>query len=191
MKPRVAAVIIGGTAVAAGLAWLLFVGLPRWYGGATRATAITGADQGPGTPARRIKARLLYVADSGTQLASVERDVLFGETTAEQARRIIEAQIAPVTEPLISAVPPGTTLRALYVTDRGEAFVDFSHEIVAAHSGGSMNEALTVYTIVNALTANLPAVASVQLLVDGKQVETLAGHIDLRRPLEKNLAWVQ
>jgi hypothetical protein len=31
----------------------------------------------------------------------------------------------------------------------------------------------------------------VQILVDGKQVETLAGHIDLRRPLEKNLAWIQ
>jgi hypothetical protein len=48
-----------------------------------------------------------------------------------------------------------------------------------------------VYTIVDALTANLPAVRSVQVLVDGKEVETLAGHVDLRRPLAKNLAWVQ
>ena len=28
-----------------------------------------------------------------------------------------------------------------------------------------------------------------QLLVDGKEVETLAGHVDLRRPLVKNLDW--
>jgi len=27
--------------------------------------------------------------------------------------------------------------------------------------------------------------------VDGKEVETLSGHIDLRRPLAKNLTWVQ
>jgi hypothetical protein len=44
---------------------------------------------------------------------------------------------------------------------------------------------------VNALTENLPAVTAVQLLVDGKEVDTLTGHVDLRTPLAKNLAWVQ
>ena len=46
---------------------------------------------------------------------------------------------------------------------------------------------LTIYTIVHALTFNLPAVTAVQLLVDGKEVDTLAGHVDLRRPLAKKL----
>jgi hypothetical protein len=41
------------------------------------------------------------------------------------------------------------------------------------------------------LTENLPAVTSVQILVDGKEVETLAGHIDLRRPIAKNSEFVQ
>ena len=36
--------------------------------------------------------------------------------------------MAPVAAPLVSAVPPGTTLRALFVTEGGEAFVDFSRE---------------------------------------------------------------
>jgi hypothetical protein len=53
-----------------------------------------------------------------------------------------------------------------------------------------MNELLTIYTIVHALTFNLPAVTAVQLLVDGKEVDTLAGHVDLRRPLPRNLAWL-
>jgi spore germination protein GerM len=88
-------------------------------------------------------------------------------------------------------VPPGTTLRALFVTANGEAYIDFSREIAAAHPGGSLDELLTVYTIVNALTVNLPAVSAVQVLVNGKEVDTLAGHVDLRRPLAKNLAWVQ
>ena len=30
-----------------------------------------------------------------------------------------------------------------------------------------------------------------QILVDGKEVDTLAGHVDLRHPLEKNLTWVK
>jgi hypothetical protein len=38
---------------------------------------------------------------------------------------------------------------------------------------------------------NLPAVSTVQVLVDGKEVDTLAGHVDLRRPLVKNLTWVE
>ena len=178
--------------VAAALAWLLFVALPRWYGG--RATAAGAAGAAPAAPApagRKIKARLFYVADDGSSLTSVERDVPYGEGIAGQAKEIVNAQIAPVAEPLLSAVPPGTKLRALFVTAHGDAYVDLSREIAAAHPGGSLDELLTVYAIVNALTVNLPAVSDVQLLVDGKEVDTLAGHVDLRRPLAKNLTWVQ
>ena len=92
---------------------------------------------------------------------------------------------------LLSAVPPGTTLRALFITERGEAYVDLSREVSAAHPGGTLSELLTVYTIVDALTANLPAVQSVQILVEGKEVPTLAGHVDLRQPLAKDLGLVQ
>jgi spore germination protein GerM len=189
---RLAAIGAIGIAIGA-LAWLLFVGLPRWYGGpaaATRAVAATPSPAPP-PPGRKIKARLYYVADDGTRLTAVEREVAYGDGTAEQARQIIEAQIAPVAEPLVSAVPPGTMLRSVFVTDRGEAYVDLSREASAAHGGGTLDELLTVYTIVNALTENLPAVTSVQLLVGGKEVDTLAGHVDLRRPLAKNLEWVE
>ena len=51
--------------------------------------------------------------------------------------------------------------------------------------------ALTVYTIVNVITVNLPDVQHVQLLVDGREVDTLAGHVDLRRPLRKNEDLIQ
>jgi spore germination protein GerM len=115
----------------------------------------------------------------------------YGDGADDQAREIIAAQIAPPVAPLVSAVPPGTTLRAVFITKSGDAYVDLSREARSAHPGGTLNELLTVYTIVNALTANLPAVTAVQLLIDGKEVDTLSGHVDLRRPLVKNLAWVQ
>jgi spore germination protein GerM len=190
MTPRLLAVIGGLTVVAVVVGGVIFGGASRW-GRSTGRTAASGAATAPSTAGRRIKAHLFYVDADGTRLLSVERDVPFGEGAVEQARQIIEAQIGPVAEPLVSAVPPGTRLRTLFVTERGEAFVDFSRELLTGHSGGSMDEVLTVYTIVEALTANLPAVTAVQLLVEGKQVETLAGHVDLRRPLAKNLAWVQ
>ena len=192
MTPRRASAIGGITVLVAGLAWLLFIGLPRWYRPAVVKSATAAAKPGAAAPpGRKIKAHLFYVADDGVRLVSVERDVPFGDGTVEQAKEIISAQIAPVADPLLSAIPTGTTLRALFITAKGDAYVDLSHEVAAAHTGGTVNELLTVYTIVNALTANLPAVSGVQLLVDGKEVDTLAGHVDLRRPLARNLTWVQ
>ena len=191
MTSRHILILGAATVIVAGFAWLLFVTVPAAYRRSTRPATAAGAPTAPVTPGRKIKAHLFYVAEDGTRLTDLERDVAFGEDTVEQARQILEAQIAATVEPLVSAVPPGTKLRTLFVTERGEAFVDFSSELVTRHSGGSTDEMLTVYTIVDVLTANLPAVTSVQLLVEGKQIETLAGHVDLSRPLAKNLAWVQ
>jgi hypothetical protein len=181
--------------VTAALAWLLFVGLPHWYarypGPAATRTIAAAPSPAPTAPGRKIKARLYYLGDDGLHLQAIERDVPYGEGTVEQARLIIESQIAPVVDPLVSTVPPGTRLRAVFVTERGEAYVDLSREVSSAHPGGSLEELLTIYTIVDALTTNLPAVTAVQLLVDGKEADTLAGHVDTRRPFAKNLAWVQ
>jgi hypothetical protein len=185
-----------GVAAAAGavLVFVMFVWLPRWTSRATTAATVGAAAPAPAPPAasgRKIKARLFYVGDSGMKLTSIERDVAYGDGPVAQAREIIAAQIAPVAEPLVSAVPPGTALRAVFITEGGEAFVDLSRDVVSSHTGGTLGELLTVYTLVNALTENLPAITAVQVLVDGKEVETLSGHIDLRRPLAKNLTWVQ
>jgi len=166
-------------------------GLPASAGSTTATAATTAPPPVPAAPGRKIKARLFYVADDGTRLTSVERDVAYGDGVDAQAREIITAQVAQVAEPLVSAIPRGTTLRAVFITKSGDAYVDLSREARTAHPGGTVNELLTVYTIVNALTVNLPAVHSVQILVDGKEVETLAGHVDLRQPLAKNLGLVQ
>jgi hypothetical protein len=179
------------TIVAVAVIGLVLLRAPRLSSRATPRAAAAPAPVVPAPPGRKIKARLFYVAADGTRLTGVERDVAYGDGATAQAREIIAAQIAPVPEPVVSAVPAGTALRAVFLTDGGEAYVDLSREVVSAHPGGTLNELLTVYTIVNALTVNLPAVTAVQVLVDGKEVETLAGHVDLRQPLAKNLNWVQ
>jgi len=80
-------------------------------------------------------------------------------------------------------------LRALFIGERGEAFVDLSADVRSKHTGGALDELFTTYAIVNALTVNLPAIPRVQILIDGKEADTLAGHVDLRHPLQKNLTW--
>ena len=175
--------------------WALFFGLPHWYASrqavvqAGTAAAPAAPAAAPGAAVRKIAATLYYVAEDGMALAPVQRDVPFGATVPEQARAIVEAQLASGA-PQVSAIPPGVTLHDVFVTERGDAFVNLSADISAKHPGGSLLELFTVYTLVNALTVNLPAITRVQILVDGKEVDTLAGHVDLRHPLAKSLEWV-
>jgi spore germination protein GerM len=148
-----------------------------------------------GTPAaadaRKITATLYFVSEDGMSLVGVQREVPFGESVLDQAKQIVTTQLAVAPPPLVSAIPPETRLRALYLTERGDAFVDLSPDVRTRHTGGALDELFTVYTIVNALTTNLPAVKRVQILIEGKEVDTLAGHVDLRHPLQKNLKWVR
>jgi hypothetical protein len=171
------------------LGWVLFVGLPRWTAPKPAAPppAAPAAAQPESTP--RIRARLYHIAPDGLRLQAVESEVPVGQGTVEQARRLVEAQLQPPQPPVLSAIPAGTKLRDVYLTTAGIAFVDLSGEVQTGHSGGAIDELLTVYGLVNTLTDNLPAITGVQILVDGREVDTLAGHVDLRRPLAKNLAW--
>jgi hypothetical protein len=177
-----------GAVVAIIAAWVLLVALPRRYG--PRAPEAAGSSApAQQEPARKITATLFYISEDGLRLVSVKREVPFGANTGEQARRILEEALKPAPVPYVNAVPQGTTLRAVFVTGRGDAYVDLSREVADKHPGGSLDELFTVYTVVNALTVNLPAITAVQILVDGKEVDTLAGHVDMRRPLGQNLRW--
>ena len=189
MTPVKRAIIIyaslAGT-LAAALIGLIVVG-PRWL-----ATPAPEEAAAPASAAevRKIHARLLYVSEDGTHLTPVEQEVLFGEGATEQAKRIIEAQVAPPKAPLVSAIPAGTTVKTVFVTPKGEAYVDLSSEVRTNHPGGTTNEILTAYTLVSALTLNLPAITGVQILVEGREVDTLVGHMDLRHPLEQDGRWM-
>jgi spore germination protein GerM len=178
------ALIILGVA----LVWGGFAIVPRWYG--ARGATPPPPAPAPDTPERKIKATLYYVSEDGVSLVATEREVPVAEPIVEQARRIVEAQLGAPPAPLASAIPPGTTLKSLFITERGDAFVDLSAEVTSKHPGGALNELFTVYAIVDALTVNLPAITRVQILVSGKEADTLAGHVDLRHPLQKNLKWL-
>jgi hypothetical protein len=138
-----------------------------------------------------IIATLFYASSDGQSLVGVKRDVPLASGVVEQGRQILLAELQAAPQPYIKVIPEGTALRAFYVTDRGDAFVDLSPEASRAHPGGSLNELMTVYALVNAVTTNLPAVQRVQILVDGKEVDALAGHVDIRRPLTRDMSLVR
>ena len=166
------------------LAWVVAIGIGRLSDPVPEAQPVRAAPA-PATPVAHIQATLFVVAPGDEYLAAVRREVPLGEGLVEQGRQIVSAQLQAPPEPYLPVFPEGTTLRGFYATERGDAFVDLSGEI-AKHPGGSTRELLTVYSLVNAVTANLPTIKRVQLLVEGKEVDSLAGHVDLRRPLDPN-----
>jgi hypothetical protein len=190
VKRRTSLQIGAGLAVIGLLAWGVSRGLERL---ATQPEpgAVVDIPSVPGASVPRITATLYYGSEDGQSLVAVRREVPLAEGVVPQGREILGMQLQPAPSPFVSVVPEGTMLRAFYITERGDAFVDLSPEASTRHPGGSSTELLTVYAIVNAVTANLPTIQRVQILVDGREADTLAGHVDLRRPLQQDLSFVR
>ncbi len=186
-RPLVVALLGVMTALLLGIAAMVLV--PRWLAPAT--VEVPRADAEVGLEATgRIRASLYYVAEDGLHLTAVDADVPYGASPSEQVRALVEAQLQPAPAPFAQAIAEGTKVRQIFVAEDGTAFVDLSKEAVANHRGGSLDELFAVYAIVNAITVNLPAIKGVQILIDGQEVDTLAGHVDLRHPLTRNMRWV-
>jgi spore germination protein GerM len=171
--------------------WAVTRALMRAAPASTQESAASVELAAPAAGVRHITATLFYAGSDGQTLMPVQQEIALAEGIVPQGREIVLAQLMRPRSPYISVIPEGTRLRAFYVTDRGDAFVDLSPEITARHPGGSTAELLTVYALVNSVTANLPTVRRVQILVDGQEADTLAGHIDLRSPLERDASIIR
>ena len=187
MSGRAKIYLIAIVIAAAGVTWSLM----RLFTPTPNAAPAATVTAPPPAGTAHITATLYYGSSDGRALVPVRRDVPAATSVVDQGRQILTVQFQDAPQPYVQVVPKGTKLRAFYVTERGDAFVDLSGDVVSAHPGGSLTELLTVYAIVNAVTANLPAVQRVQVLVEGKEVDTIAGHVDVRRPLEKDATLVR
>jgi len=191
-QQRKYALIAGVAVVVIALSWAMFAALawllrrPVPGSGAPAVPAVT-TPAGGGTASPHINATLFFASEDGQRLVSSQQEVPLGGSVVEQARAILDAQFsAKPPEGLTSTIPEGTAIRGIYVSSQNDVFVDLDPAVKTKHPGGSMQELLTVYTIVNTLLTNLPMLQQVQILIDGREADTLAGHVDLRRPLKKN-----
>lgn len=131
---------------------------------------------------------VLFFADSSGYLAPERREIPKVAGIARET--MIQLCRGPSPENgLMPTIPPGVEVKSIKIED-GLATVDFSGELKKNHWGGSSGEMLTVYSIVNTLT-QFSTVKRVQILVDGKIMDTLAGHLDTRKPLERDSGMVK
>jgi spore germination protein GerM len=196
-RQSVVAAAVASTLVAAAFwiaVWLLAPpppSLPADGNASANSAAASDRDLSSGPAEARIQATLYFLAPSGDSLAPEAREISFTPSMQEQAKRVVAELLRGSRRGLASPFPPSVELRELFITPLGLAFVDLSQEVVSNHPGGSQAEQLTVYSLANTLIVNFPAIKKVQLLVEGREVESLAGHLDLTVPYGRGPNWVQ
>lgn len=143
-------------------------------------------------PPPEMKTVKLYFSEPKSEyLVYEERKIVASPEIIEEAKSILEELIkGPHDSSLSATLPPETEVRAAYIRDN-YLYIDFSSSLRDKHPGGSTGELLTVYSIVNTLLDNFPSHSYVQILIEGMPEETLAGHIDIRKPLGKNFDMVK
>ena len=126
--------------------------------------------------------RVYYPNAEGTKLIAATKKVK--DQKADKYTAAVQAMLTEPTEKdEFSVMPKGTKLRSVKF-DKGQVSVDFSREFVKNFTGGSTGEIMLVGSIVDTLT-EYTEVKTVQILVEGKSIDTLAGHMDLSEPLKR------
>ena len=127
---------------------------------------------------------LLYFSDrEGEYLIGEKREILKKKALKEEAEEMVVELIKGPKGKLLRTLPPRTKLLNLKINEGGLAKVDFNQALSKDHPGGSSAEMMTVYSIVNSLSLNFPQIKRVQILIDGKPIETITGHLSLKQPV--------
>jgi flagellar basal body-associated protein FliL len=164
-----------------GYLWFRMAGAPQAVSTSQQEGQPTAPEARPDEP---FMLTLFVPADGalGTAVVAVRRH----PEVQLQAREAVAALLA-ADQGMRSPVLKELRLRALYLDAAWTVTVDLSavspnqKEIRAS----AEDELLAVYALVNTLTQNFPEVRQVRFLMDGREAQTLAGHIDLSRAYVK------
>ena len=133
---------------------------------------------------RTAKVNLYFGNASGDKILRESRPVVATVETGLQAAALAELLRGPKTAGLHALLSKEARVLSVTVRDR-IAYADFSRELVTKFGGGSMTEALAIASIADTLT-DFAGVRRVQILIEGRPVETLGGHMDISQPLPRN-----
>lgn len=106
-----------------------------------------------------------------------------GKKSREEAALDALIYTDPVQKTLENLFPAGTKVLGVKVKD-GIAYVDFNKKF-AEKGQGSYSEMMMINAVVCTLT-ELPGIKEVKFLIEGKDIETISGHMDLLDPLTRN-----
>ncbi|HWX53865.1 MAG TPA: GerMN domain-containing protein [Verrucomicrobiae bacterium] len=144
---------------------------------------LLGADDRPFLPpveGKQERIRVLVAYDQDRALLWRETDTFMPTERSLRAREVLRAVLALyLQKPSPHPLGRGSGIREVYLVTSDTLVVDTTPEFAEGHPSGILLEEMTLTSLIETLTANVPGINRVKFLVDGKERETLAGHADL------------
>jgi hypothetical protein len=135
---------------------------------------------------REKQERLLYFSDGNERfLVSEVRYVPKMKKIEDQALVIVKALLDGSKQGNVNTLPEGTSCTGVTISS-GTASVSFDRNLIEGHPGGTASEIATLYSVTTSLCKNIPQIKRVKILVSGKKIDTIKGHVDTRNPFTVN-----
>ncbi len=88
-----------------------------------------------------------------------------------------------------SVIPANVKLLGLYRDAQQILYLDLSDEVRRNFHADALSEYLLLRGLYETVTANIPDISDIKILVEGKEIDTLGGHMPLRYPLKNYFSY--
>lgn len=134
----------------------------------------------PAMAGKQERIQMLIAYDEDQALRWRPADVFLPQDRSLRAREVLRAVLAQYLQnPSPHPLNPAADIREVYFIGTDTLIVNTSAQFADGHPSGILLEEMTLASLIETLVANVPGINKVKFLVEGKERETLAGHVDL------------
>ncbi len=124
--------------------------------------------------------RVLLAYDDDLALRWRQTEAFMPQERDLRARAVLRTVLAQYLQtPSPHPLARGADIKDVYMVSDDTLLVDTTAPFADGHPSGVLLEEMTLASLIESLTANVPGINKVKFLVEGKERETLAGHVDL------------
>jgi len=172
-----------------GIILLLFIFIGGVAGGYLYFSRIVAQEKAapeiiPGIPKNEMLLSLRIYYPVGGQLQMEERRPPKKTGSTAIAEATVEEYLRGAAVTSISLMPKNARLLGIYRGTDGILYVDLSEEFRRNFQGDVFGEFLLLKGLYESLISNVQDIQDVKILIEGKEVETLGGHLMLMYPLK-------
>lgn len=143
-------------------------------------------DPVPGQQVDTFTIRLHYPA--GNRLEVSEKSIPRRIRTSAVAEAVVEEYFKLPVSASDSIIPAQVKLLGLYRDAMQILYIDLSDELRRNFHADALSEYLLLKGLYETVVSNIPDIQDVKILVEGKELETLGGHVLLRYPLKNTIS---
>ena len=147
--------------------------------------SVAEKDKNSGRQKKTLQVKIYYPDDAGMSLIPVSRQILI-EKDADKYFAVCKLLTENPKEKNLTKIFPAHAKINGATFKRDTVFVNFDGSVTEHFVGGSTGEEMLINSFVNSLT-EFPEVKQVKFLINGRDVETLSGHMDLSVPIKREM----